>query len=308
MDVLVVGAAALYDHIFPVRELPSKGRVAEILATRPTEGNAYFGGCAFNIAVTMTKLGAGCALMHAVGADFPGSDYEKYLGGQGISLDGIQVHRELQSGHAFLFYDRQGETLCFSYPGAASEPLSLDRLNTFLDQVSMVVIAPVFSPSSARIIQIARNYPLKLAVCGIAAAELMPFLGQIDILIANQYEIQSLCQACGADGPFELGPSLVYETCGNRGSRVISPSGEQWIDPAPTREIIDPTGAGDSYAGGVLASLLKGLDPNQAGVVGSVVASFVLEKMGCQTNLPDAQRVMERLRQVFPQVSFDLRG
>lgn len=309
MQVLVAGAAALFDHIFPVRELPTRGRVAEILSAPSLFGHAYFGGTAFNIAVTLARLGVRCGVLHGVGEDFSGSEYERWLKEQGVSLQGIQVHRSQSSGHAFLFYDAQGETLCFSYPGAASQPLDAQAAAALLRSADMLVLAPVLNATGAKILELAAQQALRVAVCGVAAPELVPFLPGIDILIANRYEIGLLCQAAqvgGASELLKLGPTLIYETHGTQGSRLVTGRGEEHIPATPAETNADPTGAGDAYAGAVLAGLLSGLEPAFAGLVGSITASFVVEKLGCQTNLPDWRQIHTRWRQRFPQTLFRL--
>lgn len=308
MQVLVIGAAAVFDHIFPVLELPSKGRVAQVLATPSLEGHTYYGGTAFNIAVTMARLGVTCGVMHAVGQDFPGSNYERWLKDQGVSLEGLQVHKGHLSGHAFLFHDPEGETLCFSSAGAAEEPLELESSAALVSQVEMLVIAPVFGPPAARLLELAVEHSVQVAACGILSAGFARLLSGVDILITNRYESERLCEAEHTDDPRELlkkGPALIYETHGTRGSRLLSPEGERWIAITPPQASVDPTGAGDAYCGAVLAGILRGLDPAQAGLAGSVAASFVVEQNGCQTNLPDWSMVHARHKDCFRQDSLE---
>jgi len=309
LEVLVAGAAALYDHILPVRTLPSRGRVAEILSAPSAFGHTYFGGTTFNIALTLAGLGVQCDVLHAVGHDFPGSEYEGWLREQGVSLQGIQVHQSQASGHAFLFYDSEGETLCFSYPGAANECLELKAAAALIPSVDMVVIAPVFSSSIAEVLALARQKRRRIAVCGICVPALIPFLPGVEILIANTREIGLLCRAARvarAEELLRLGPALIYETYGTRGSRLLTTSGEEWIPATPPDESVDPTGAGDAYAGAVLAAILNGLELASAGLVGSIMASFVVEKIGCQNNQPDWHQIDRRLKDRFPQKSVRL--
>lgn len=301
MQALIVGAAALYDHIFPVRQLPSKGRVAEILATRPFETHAFFGGTAFNIAMALTKLEIASGVMHAVGGDFRGSEYEAWLAQHRVSMEWIQVHPEAQSGYAYLFFALDGRTLCFSYPGASAEPLALEGFEDSLGQFDILVVAPVFNASMSEILKMARKAGILTAACGTASDEFVPDLDLIDVLITNQYEMQRLCRRRSVQDPAALGIRMIFETYGRKGSCLYIGGEDQWIESVTPERAVDPTGAGDSYAGGVLAGLMQGLEPLQSGRLGSVVASYVLEKMGCQTNLPNWKRALERYKGVFPQ-------
>jgi len=70
--------------------------------------------------------------------------------------------------------------------------------------------------------------------------------------------------------------------------------------PAVLTESVDPTGAGDAYKAGFLVALTKGCAPKICGQVGSVTASFVVEKVGCQTNLPTWEMMKERYAKHYP--------
>src|SRR6266581_2263778 len=62
------------------------------------------------------------------------------------------------------------------------------------------------------------------------------------------------------------------------------------------RKVVDVTGAGDAYRAGFYAGLARGLDLRRCGILGSAVASFVVERKGTQSNLPTWSRVLSRAR------------
>ncbi|MCC6905044.1 MAG: hypothetical protein IT326_04315 [Anaerolineae bacterium] len=295
MTTLIAGAAVFYDIIHPVDALPAPGRVATIKAA--PYADRLYGGTAFNIAVTMVRLGAQAGVIHAAGADFPGSPYEAYLRQAGVELGGIQIRPDTACGFAYLFYDAAGETLCFSYPGAGALPPDLPGTLALLESTSRLVIAPVFQPWMGMLIDTARSKGISMAAVGIPARSLSPYLPALDVLFANVHETAMLCEAVGVTHTRDLltgGLTLIYETHGAGGSRVITPDGEHWIPPTQADAVVDPTGAGDSYAGAVLAGLDQGLSPVEAGLRGSVVASFVVEAFGCQAGLPGPEAVRAR--------------
>ena len=59
---------------------------------------------------------------------------------------------------------------------------------------------------------------------------------------------------------------------------------------------VDATGAGDAFAGAFLAEYLETGDARAAAEIGLVVSSFVVERLGCQENVPSADQVRERRR------------
>jgi ribokinase len=70
--------------------------------------------------------------------------------------------------------------------------------------------------------------------------------------------------------------------------------------PAVLVESVDPTGAGDAYKAGFLVAFTKGCPPKICCQVGSVTASFVVEEVGCQTNLPTWEMMKERYSKYYP--------
>ena len=75
--------------------------------------------------------------------------------------------------------------------------------------------------------------------------------------------------------------------------------GEEHHVPAVRVDAVDPTGAGDGYRAGFLTAFRKGYAPLDCCRAGAVVSSFVVERMGTQTNLPDWDRMLTRYRKVF---------
>jgi len=64
-------------------------------------------------------------------------------------------------------------------------------------------------------------------------------------------------------------------------------------------DVADPTGAGDAYRAGFLTAYDSGYDPLTACRIGTTAASFVVERVGCQTNLPDWSRMKARYETAF---------
>jgi ribokinase len=100
---------------------------------------------------------------------------------------------------------------------------------------------------------------------------------------------------------------VVVVTMDAEGS-VLHLEGKEHRIPAVPVEVRDPTGAGDAYRAGFLAAYKKGYPPLTACRVGAVTASFVVEKEGCQTNLPDWEGMEARYRTHFGDIAVQERG
>jgi sugar/nucleoside kinase (ribokinase family) len=93
----------------------------------------------------------------------------------------------------------------------------------------------------------------------------------------------------------EIGPEIVVKTYGKEGSVVYAD--EKIKVDAVVREPVDPTGAGDSYRAAFLNAYLKGNTLEYCAKFASSVASFVVEAEGCQTNIPNYEMAVERMRE-----------
>lgn len=126
----------------------------------------------------------------------------------------------------------------------------------------------------------------------IALPELLRLIKRIDLLVLNDSEASQLTDTDNVIAAIpkihKLGPKYVIVKKGEHGAILSGPSG-MFITPAfPLKKVVDPTGAGDSFVGGLIGYLAasKGsVEKNlrQAIVHGSVVASFCCEGFGLKT-------------------------
>jgi ribokinase len=107
----------------------------------------------------------------------------------------------------------------------------------------------------------------------------------IDIISPNLIEAQAiygdLSPDALVDGLLADGAKCVSLRMGSEGSIVANQKGERWQIPAvKVAEIIDQTGAGNTYCGGFLAGLIQGKSLLEAGMMAATSASFCLEQVG----------------------------
>lgn len=123
----------------------------------------------------------------------------------------------------------------------------------------------------------------------IALKDLMRLIRRVDALVLNDSEAHQLTEQdnlfAAITNIHRMGPRYVLVKKGSHGSILSSGKG-LFICPAyPLRSVVDPTGAGDSFAGGVmgyLAAARGGVDANirRAMIHGSVVAAYCCEGFG----------------------------
>ena len=142
----------------------------------------------------------------------------------------------------------------------------------------------------------------------IALPDLLKLLKRLDCFVLNDSEAHQLTKEDNAFAALKkihkLGPKYVIIKKGSHGSLLSGPKG-LFICPAyPLPNVVDPTGAGDSFVGGMMGCLAasKGnVDQNLrcAMVYGSVVASFCCEGFGLQrTTRVTRQQIEQRVREL----------
>ena len=85
------------------------------------------------------------------------------------------------------------------------------------------------------------------------------------------------------------------------GSIIYSPDEGKIEVESIYRPAVDPTGAGDSYKAGFVSRLIYGASLEEAAKFASSVSSFVVEKQGCQTNMPTYDDAYNRMMDFYNQ-------
>jgi adenosine kinase len=115
------------------------------------------------------------------------------------------------------------------------------------------------------------------------AKDLVQTIEGCRILISNDYELDLIMSKTGLTKEVLLRRAgAVIVTLGELGSQVSTLDGEIRIAAVKPRKVEDPTGAGDSYRGGLITGLVRGKNIEQCARMGSVCASFAVECYGTQ--------------------------
>jgi sugar/nucleoside kinase (ribokinase family) len=142
--------------------------------------------------------------------------------------------------------------------------------------------------------------------------DLTALLTKIDCLIINEDEARMLANqqnlVKAAQKILDMGPGVVIAKKGESGSIMCNSDGDISLLPAfPAADVIDPTGAGDSFAGGFMGYLAQSGKTDfetlkKAVAYGTVVASFTLEDFSVNgltlTNRTEIDKRLELLRQI----------
>ena len=294
-DLVVVGSVAL-DSV----ETPY-GKVERVLGGSAT----YFSVAASFLPNVKVKLVA------VVGEDFP-REHVEMLKSRGIDLEGLKVEK----GKTFHWKGRYTdpntvETLATElnvYAGFKPELPESYRSTDYLflgninPDLQMEVLNQVESP--------------KLVACDTIKLwidtmfdQLLEVLKRVDVVIINDSEAKMIAREGNlikaAEKLLDLGPKRVVIKKGEHGAILIE-NGRPFVLPArPTETVVDPTGAGDCFGGGMIGYVAQtgetSFEALKRGVVyGTVVASFCIEDFSLNRlraiSLDDVERRREEFR------------
>ena len=253
------------------------------------------GGAATYIGLSSAQFDIDPAIVSVVGGDFLQSDIQM-LESKGINTQGLEVVKE---GKTFFWSGKYHNDMN-----------SRDTLATELNVLETFTPVVPDSYKDAQVVMLGNLHPMvqmsvieqmhdpKMVVLDtmnfwmdIALDDLKKVISKVDVITINDEEARQLSGAYSFVNAskiiMEMGPKYVVIKKGEHGALIFHED-EMFFAPAmPLAEVFDPTGAGDTFAGGFTGYLAKTGDYSfesmkRAIIYGSCMASFCVEKFGTQ--------------------------
>ena len=244
-----------------------------------------FGGCAGNIAYSLSQLGGTALPMATVGND--GSDYLAHLRSKGISTEFVRELSDTYTAQAMIMTDRDNNQITAFHPGAMSQahlsevaarhdiqigiisPDGRDAMLQHAAQFKAAGIPFVFDPG--------QGLPM------FNGDELTRFVDLATWVTVNDYEGRMLSERTGLDNQAlsRCVDGLVV-TLGADGCEVWVDGEMTLVAPVKATELVDPTGCGDAFRGALLFGLEKGWSLVQCCELGNRVGAHKISTPGCQ--------------------------
>ena len=304
MSLLVIGTVA-----FDAIETPF-GKTDKIV-----------GGAATFISMAASYFTKNINLVSVVGEDFP-SEAIEMMQKRGVNTNGLQI--------------KQGEKTFFWSGKYHNDMNTRDTLDTQLNVLAtfdpiipesyqdcdFLMLGNLAPAVQHQVIDRLPNRP-KLVVLdtmnfwmNIALPELTSLLQRVDVLTINDEEARQLSNEYSlvkaAQKILAMGPKYLIIKKGEHGALLFNNEQVFFAPALPLEEVFDPTGAGDSFAGGFIGYLAETKDISfdnlkRAVIFGSAMASFSVEKFGTERiqNL-STEEVDERVQQFIDLVQFDI--
>ncbi|MBZ0205676.1 MAG: bifunctional hydroxymethylpyrimidine kinase/phosphomethylpyrimidine kinase [Flavobacteriales bacterium] len=279
------------------------------------------GGAATYISLTASYFLEKQGIVSVVGEDFPTTMLET-MRKKGIDQAGLEV---LKGKESFFWSGR------YHYDMNTRDTLET-RLNVLLDldpklneeyrsaeyvmlgNLDPVVQAKVLDQveSPALVVMDTMNFWMDSAM-----EKLKEVIKRVDILTINDSEARQLSGehslVKAAHVIMEMGPKHLVVKKGEHGALLFNKNRVFFAPALPLDEVVDPTGAGDTFAGGFIGYLARSGDHSfnnmkRAIIVGSAMASFCCEKFGVERMLELKQEEIDlRIQQFVDLVDFDIK-
>ncbi len=262
------------------------------------------GGTAGNIAYALRLLGERPTIIATIGRDY--HPYFQWLDQMGIHRDGIKVVDQEVTACAHIITDRSDNQITAFNPGAMNHPSSFNLEDASPDE-SIGIIAPGNLEDMMNLSQAYRAKGIRFifdpgqSLPAWDAKALSEAIQGSYILISNDYELALITERTGLDKRALLDlTQTIVTTKGEAGSIITTRDGEESIPSIPRPEtLVDPTGAGDAYRGGLIKGLVGGKDLTESARLGTTCASFAIEVQGTQEYTFTMKQFNARLKHHF---------
>lgn len=266
-----------------------------------------YGGRAANVATFFALQACGAALVSAAGEDFVTSGHRDTMDGRSVDCSQVLIETSRPTPQAFMFHTGEAsQTYFFRADDAAADAAFAEHVRSVAARSRARCLYCTSGHQELNLHLLThlaselRVYAPGQQVFHYPAEELVPFLAASDALFLNAAEAEYLYRTMELD-PAALnathGLAFHVVTRGRHGFIVYAGSRRHDLPGCPSARDVDPTGAGDAFAGTFLAEYLRGGDLVAAGALAAVVASFVVERRGCQEALPTPEAVRRRLEE-----------
>ncbi|MGQ0798887.1 MAG: ribokinase [Pseudomarimonas sp.] len=315
-DVVVVGSYN-HDYVWRSTQLPTAGE------TRLGSFTSGPGGKGFNQAIAAARQGARCAFIGALGEDAAGQAALALAASEGVNAV-IESKPDLATGSAAILLDAAGQNMIVVGPGAnaALSAAHIRRHAGLMTKAKVLVVQNETSLAAcAEAMQIAREAGVLTMYNPAPAADSMALalLPLTDVLTPNESEFVALLKQAGVkvddhaiDGHGDedlhalcrrLGVPTVVLTLGARGafvshaaSNLRGDSINHYRHAAEPATVLDTTGAGDAFNGGLAAALARAPQAPFAKAVRDAgrVAALAVERAGAALAMPLHREVLAR--------------
>ncbi|MDO8794315.1 MAG: carbohydrate kinase family protein [Vicinamibacterales bacterium] len=268
------------------------------------------GGCAPNIAYTLALLGERPYLMATAGQDF--WDYREWLNAAGVDTSLVRQVPDKFTASFFCSTDTENNQIASFYTGAMANAAELSFRT--VDDCGLAIISPndpaamIQYAEECRAMEIPFIFDPGQQCARMSGEELRAGLIGAQVLICNDYEFELIRQKTDlgeADILRQVRTLIV--TRGEHGSWIYEGGERADVSAVVPHRMVDPTGVGDAFRGGLMKGLALGLSCAEAARIGSVAATYALEHLGGTSHAYTPGEFRDRYQAHFGALAADVR-
>ena len=270
-----------------------------------------FGGDALNESVVLSRMGKKVQLISKIGADEAGRSIRKHLEKEKVSTKHVIVEQGLNTSVNIALVDADGGRKFLTDPHSSQRKLGLEDVLPMLDETAPIVsfasifISPCFSIEKTEQVFSRIKAAGKTLVSDVTRPKngetfddlkfLFPYM---DFFVPNDEEIFLLT---GEKDPYknvqmlvDAGVKTAVVKIGKDGCLIGTRDGILHVPAVAGVRCVDTTGAGDSFAAGLIAGLAEGRSIVDCARLGCAAASCSIEQVGATDGVRSLEQVMER--------------
>jgi ribokinase len=304
-EVLMLGDINI-DTVWPVDQLPGPGHDAYVKSV-----SVGLGGAVLNTAIVLDRLDQPTGMLSCVGKDLWAAQAFELMRQTRVNMANIRVRPELASGLIFLAVTPDGERTMFSFRGANTRLAPEDLPVQAFEQASILHISGyslLEAPQKDavwRAVELARANGVAISLdtglepALLVRAELCRLIEMSDICVTGPKEMKELYGVTtpedAADKLLSLGVRMAAVKQGEGGSLVADQETNVFCPAFPV-EVVDTTGAGDSFSAGLLYGWTHELSLAAAAVLASALGALATTVYGAGLGLPGKEAVRDLLK------------
>ena len=260
------------------------------------------GGCAPNIAYTLALLGERPYLMATAGQDF--GEYRQWLDAAGVDTSLVRQVPDKFTASFFCSTDTENNQIASFYTGAMANAGELSFRT--VAEAGLVIISPndpaamIQYAEECRTLRIPFIFDPGQQCARMSGPELRDGIAGARVVICNDYELELIRQKTGMSEDKVLGVAeVLIVTRGEEGCSLHQGGQRTDIQAVPPHRIVDPTGVGDAFRGGLMKGMAAGAPYAVSAQLGSVAATYALEHLGGQGHAYRLDEFTARYEQHF---------
>jgi len=303
VEVLTSGYVSM-DHIIKLKT-PAKVGFTSIVENQ-SSADIFYGGCSVNIAYELCKLGVVSMPLIRVGRDYETIGFKKFLEEAKVPTNGVSIIEEDITGYCYLLQDNNNEHITIFYPGAMDKKYASGFNEELFKDVKLGVITVASIDDNIDFFKKCKKYniPIVFGMKDDMEAFTKDFLKDIlkesKIIFTNEVECEIIKKINGISDIKDLfidgRVDILVTTLGADGSICYIRKGkniiEKRIEAIRITNVVDASGGGDAYMSGFLYGYIKGFEPEDCCRLGTITASYIIQKEGCLSNVPDESKLL----------------